>query len=314
MARPLGSTRVRDGLRRLRLWVMRRRRWLAAAAVVALVIAFVIPILPSDPDPAPAPDAQAAEPAPCTNPTGVMVVAASADKSALLAEVAEDYGPRLVAGRCLGVEVDEYNSGDAMEALVRGWPESAGRRPEVWSPASTEWLTLAGRRAGDAADRFLPEEAPQSIVRSPLVIAMPEPMAQALGWPERDVGWRQLAELATDPDGWAAYGHPEWGPFRIGKTNPKYSTSGLNATIAAFSAHRPQSGGRPIDEPLTTGDVDDAAAQEFVRRIELSMVHYGQTSLHFLENLRRADDERRALSYISAVTIEESSVLAYNVG
>ena len=70
----------------------------------------------------------------------------------------------------------------------------------------------------------------------PLVIAMPRPMAEAMGWPAKQIGWRDLFELAQDPDGWARYGHPEWGAFKLGKTNPNFSTSGLNALIGEYYA------------------------------------------------------------------------------
>ena len=42
--------------------------------------------------------------------------------------------------------------------------------------------------------------------------------------------------LAKDPQGWGAKGHPEWGTFKLGKTNPNFSTSGLSATIAQYYA------------------------------------------------------------------------------
>ena len=51
-------------------------------------------------------------------------------------------------------------------------------------------------------------------------------------WPGKHLGRRDLAELAQNPRGWAAYGHPEWGAFRLGKANPNHATSGLLSTIA----------------------------------------------------------------------------------
>ena len=41
---------------------------------------------------------------------------------------------------------------------------------------------------------------------TPLVIAMPEPMAEPIGFSD-------IFELSTSGEGWAALGHPEWGPF-----------------------------------------------------------------------------------------------------
>ena len=71
---------------------------------------------------------------------------------------------------------------------------------------------------------------------TPLVIAMPKPMADALGYPATPIGYADILRLANDPQGWGAYGHPEWGPFRLGKTNPNFSTSALSSTIAQYYA------------------------------------------------------------------------------
>ncbi|MGI8336420.1 substrate-binding and VWA domain-containing protein [Actinomadura scrupuli] len=238
-------------------------------------------------------------------------MAASQDTVGLLQRAADDYGRKhTVGGKCVAVTVDSKNSGTAMNALVRGWNETAdGPRPDIWSPASSVWVTLLRQRA-QGSDKPVPvaQGAPQSIMTSPLTIAMPKPMAEAIGWPAKAIGWEDLAKLAQDPKGWASYGHPEWGRFKLGKTNPNLSTSGLNATVGAYFA----SAGTTAD--LTVDDVSDSKNQTFVRNLERSIVHYGDTTLTFLSALQRADDRGRALSYISAVTVEEDSVWAYNQG
>ncbi|MGW0880056.1 phosphorylase family protein [Streptomyces sp. NPDC002671] len=239
-------------------------------------------------------------------------VAASIDLSASLAEAARHYGARSAPdGSCVSVKVYDLNSGTAMRALARGWREEDGDRPDVWSPAGSAWLTLARTRATGSAKTLLPETA-QPIVTSPLTIAMPKPMATALGWPEYTLGWSKLAEWAADPAKfWKKVGHKEWGVFKLGKTNPLYSTSGLNATIGAYYAKTRTSA------ELSTRDIDLPKNQDFVRSIEKSVVHYGDTTLTFLANLRAADDQGgadEALKYISAVTVEEDAVVAYNEG
>jgi Ca-activated chloride channel family protein len=238
-------------------------------------------------------------------------MAASQDKVGLLQRAADDFGKKAgVDGKCVKVTVDSKNSGTAMQALVRGWNETVdGPRPDVWSPASSVWVTLLRQRVQNT-DKAPPvaDGTPQPIMTSPLTIAMPKPMAQVLGWPSKAIGWTDLAKLATDPKGWAVYGHPEWGEFRLGKTNPNLSTSGLNATVGAYFAIT----GTTSD--LGRADIANPKNQAFVRNIERSIVHYGDTTLTFLANLLRADDRGEALSYISAVTVEENSVWAYNQG
>ena len=247
----------------------------------------------------------------CSGPGEALTVVASSEKAQLVKQLAGAYlgtGPK-VAGRCVQVNVVSKASGAAMSALARGWDASLdGPRPDVWTPASAGWVTLLQQRSARTDHPNLVPASVPHVAASPLVIAMPKPMAQALGWPSKQLGWADLLALAKDHAGWARYGHPEWGPFRLGKTNPNFSTSGLNATIAAYFAAT----GRSTD--LTERDVADPKVRGFVSGVEQSVVHYSDTTLTFLANLQRADDAGAAMGYISAVTVEEKSVWDYNQG
>ncbi|GAA4547499.1 substrate-binding domain-containing protein [Pseudonocardia xishanensis] len=238
-------------------------------------------------------------------------VTASSEKAALLSAVANSYNntDRQVDGRCADVRVTSMASGEAAAALAADWNEAvSGPRPDVWSPAASSWAGVLEQRL-TAADRpnLVPADRP-SVAQTPLVIAMPQPMAEALGWPDEAIGWTELAALEAEPQGWGARGHPEWGTFRLGKTNPTLSTSGLNATVAAFFAAT----GRSTD--LVSADVAAEPNRAFVQRVESGVVHYGDTTLTFLQNLAEADARGNSLSYISAVTVEEKSVWDYNQG
>lgn len=259
------------------------------------------------------PDGQAQSepggPAPggCTTVT----VVASSEKAAILGELAQQYnatGPE-VEGACVWMQVTTKSSGAAATALARGWDERVdGPRPDVWSPASSSWAVLVDQGATEA-DRPspMPEERP-SLVQTPLVIAMPMPMAEALGWPEAEIGWKDLAKLARSPKGWASEGHPEWGRFKLGKTNPHFSTSGLNATIASYFA------ATGLSSDLSAAQVADPETRRFVAGLESAVVHYGDTTLTFLDNMSSEAAAGQGLTYVSAVTVEEKSVLDYNQG
>ncbi len=249
------------------------------------------------------------EPAPegCTTVT----VAASTEKSGLLAELAATYNgtsPQ-ADGQCVWMSISPKASGTAAAALARGWDEQVdGPRPDVWTPAASSWAQLV---AHESAQRDRPNPIPAgrpSLVQSPLVIAMPRPMAETLGWPDATIGWKDLAELAGDANGWAVKGHPEWGRFKLGKTNPHVATSGLNATIASYFA------ATGVSSDLTVAQVNAPKTREFVSKLENAMVHYGDTSLTFLANMLAEDAAGRSLSYVSAVAVEEKVVLDYNRG
>jgi Ca-activated chloride channel family protein len=252
----------------------------------------------------------------CTQPHPEEIhLAASADLYGRLDQAAKDYKARKSGSHCFSITVDNQNSGATMRALADGWPAGGKPRPDIWSPAGTIWLLLAKQKATATTRKLFPDQDPQPIVTSPLVIAMPEPMAKSLGWPERNIGWRTLADAARNSKTfWGSHDRPEWGEFKLGKTNPGYSTSGLNATLATAVVAKGMSTG------LTSQDVKSSAVESLVSDTESAVVHYGETTLTFMQNLRRADDAttptnpNAALRYISAVTVEEQAVVAYNMG
>jgi Ca-activated chloride channel homolog len=148
----------------------------------------------------------------------------------------------------------------------------------------------------------------QPFMLTPLVIGMPQPMAEALGWPDTPIGWADVLELARSGGGWGDFGHPEWGPFRLGKTNPNFSTSGLSALIAQTYAAT----GTTTD--LSMEDLADPDVVAFNEGVESAVVHYGDITQTFLNNLYRADQRGAGLTYVSAVAVEEKSIVDYNTG
>lgn len=287
----------------------RNRLPLAIAAVAGLILVLVLRSVFTGNDGADSGDGD--------SPTGPregcigLNLTASSEKAGLLGEIAQEYEDAggSVNGSCVDVIVTTKASGGAEEALARGWDEAVdGPRPDVWSPAASTWLALLREDLARTDRPSLLTDENQSIARTPLVLAMPEPMARALGWPDADIGWADLLELATAPGGWAAKGHPEWGQFKLGKTNPMLSTSGLAATVGIFVAAT----GRSSD--LTSADLADREIRAFATAVEGSVVHYGDTTLTFLANLQRADDAGQGLTYVSAVAVEEKSVIDYNTG
>jgi Ca-activated chloride channel homolog len=237
-----------------------------------------------------------------------VLIASSQEKFGMLSAFASQYdGARpMVDGRCVSVTVEQVNSGDAEVALEQGWAGLAGR-PDIWSPAGSVWVNLLKFRSPTLGAGLIPPVY-GSLFQSPLVIGMPKPMAQKLGYPAKPIGWRDIFALITSPKGWASVPNadPKWGPFKLAKTNPTVSTSGLQALYGTYytatNGHL---------ENITAGSV-----QDFVGRIEESVVHYGETASSFLLQLQRYDDSgsAAALNYVSAIALEEKEVADYNLG
>jgi Ca-activated chloride channel family protein len=238
---------------------------------------------------------------PCTS----IIVASSNEKYSTLKSLAADFSrQRSGTVGCSAVAVEKVASGDAETRLAAGWTGSD--RPDVWAPASTNWVVLLRQQLG--TNQVLLPDTYVSIAQSPLVIGMPWPMAQALGWPTTQPKWQDLLLLSQDPRGWGRFGRPEWGQLRLGKTDPRVSTSGLHALIATYYAATGKSG------DLVSADVSNPASVAFVGAVEASVAHYSDTAENFLIDLRAADNAGNALSYISAVALEEQELWQYNRG
>jgi Ca-activated chloride channel homolog len=239
-------------------------------------------------------------------------MAVSPEKVELLTDLADNFNGSdraEVGDDCVFVRVQRKSSGEGANLVADDWPDPDinGPRPVIWSPASSAWGAVVNQRKADAGeDPVAPEGKP--FMLTPLVIAMPQPMANALGYPDTPIGYADILSLARDPAGWGAFGHPEWGPFRLGKTNPNFSTSALHATIAQYYA----AAGKTSD--LTLEDLSRPEVDEFARGVESSVVHYGDITLTFLNNWYRSDARGTALTYVSAVAVEEKSVIDYNRG
>jgi Ca-activated chloride channel family protein len=194
-----------------------------------------------------------------------------------------------VDGKQVFVEAKIVSSGDAQKQIAKGQLQ-----PTVWSPSSSFWGRLVNLQS-DAG--YIANENP-SIVRTPLVIAMWKPMAQALGWPRKQIDFKQIIKLATAPNGWASVG-AGFGPFKYVHTNPDFSTSGAEAVAGSYYAF---AGKR---EGLTKADVARAAPS--VKKVESSIVHYGDNTLFIEDQLKQ-----HGQAYASAVAMEEATLLDFN--
>jgi Ca-activated chloride channel homolog len=218
----------------------------------------------------------------------------SPEKEVLLKPLIERFNSegRRVGGKPVFIEGEVVSSGDAETKIAKG-----RLQPAVWSPASSLW----GRLLDFDADRPYAARDNPSIVRTPLVIAMWEPFARALGYPKKKVGFDEIIRLARSKEGWAAFGKPEFGPFKLVHTNPDFSTSGLSAVVAEYYATTGKK------EGLKESDVTARRARDAVRSIERSIVHYGDTTLFIADQMKK-----RGPGYASAVAMEEATLLDFN--
>ncbi len=197
-------------------------------------------------------------------------------------------------GKIIVVEATAMGSIESVRGIIEGTLQ-----PTVWSPASSVYIPVANSEWKKNHTDDLVTGTPKDLVLSPVVIAMWRPMAQALGWPDKALGWEDIAQLATSEEGWSAYGHPEWGQFKFGHTHPAYSNSGIVSIIAeAYAGLGKQRG-------LTEADLKSTELKDFMTNVESSVIHYGTSTGFFGERMFE-----RGPSYLSAAVLYENLIVA----
>jgi Ca-activated chloride channel family protein len=199
----------------------------------------------------------------------------------------------------------EGGSTIVIEAIPMGSIESGDAiveqriQPTVWSPASSAYVPVTDSKWLQAHGEPLVTGTPKDLVLSPVVIAMWQPMAEALGWPDKALGWSDIAEIAVSEAGWAAYGYPEWGTFKFGHTAPNRSNSGIISVIAEAYA------GAGKQRDLTMEDLRREDVRAFMTDVESSIIHYGSSTGFFARRMFE-----RGPSYLSAAVMYENLVAA----
>ena len=210
-----------------------------------------------------------------------------------LIEEFNDSKVQIESGAIIQVEATPMGSVEASRQILEGVIE-----PTVWSPASSLVIPITNAEWRKVHNEDLVTES-DDLVLSPVVIAMWESMANALGYPEKQLGWGDIAELAIADEGWEAYGYPEWGDFKFGHTHPEFSNSGLVSIIAqAYSGAEKQRG-------LTVEDLEDETTQQLMADVQKSIIHYGSSTGFFANRLFE-----KGPSYLSAAVVYENLVIA----
>jgi Ca-activated chloride channel family protein len=204
-----------------------------------------------------------------------------------------------VNGTCAAVEVTAKDSAEVALALQNPWDaKSSGPAPTAWVPQSTAWVRQASADAD--AERMIPDLQP-SIARSPTVLAMPKVMAEKLGWPKTPITWDSVLARAAGKQNWSTLGQPDWGPFKLGMTDPATSTAGLLTLTALLDADD--------DEFISTDE------QKNLFKLKQSIAVYTERTEQILTEYAKqaAQDPLNGLKYISAFPALEQDVLNHNL-
>lgn len=201
-------------------------------------------------------------------------------------------GYKTSEGKPIYVKAVPMGSGETVDGVLSG-----DLKAHLISPASEAFIKLGNAKSLQKTGKKLVEST-QNLVLSPVVIAMWRPMAEALGWGKRPIGWAEILAMSSNEQGWAAYGKPQWGRFKFGHTHPQFSNSGLISLFAEVYA----GAGKTAD--LTVEDVRTPKVGEYLQTIEQSVVHYGSSTGFFGRKLFSEGP-----AYLSAAVLYENMVI-----
>jgi Ca-activated chloride channel family protein len=225
----------------------------------------------------------------------VLFLSSSAKKSWIDAMVKQfNAAGNRVGRKAIVVKASHGNSGEQLDQLKEGKV-----KPDLWSPGDESWLELASSHWKNVKQREI-FAAASPLVDIPLVITMWEPMARALGYPAKQLGWLDIAKVAATPGGWAAYGHPEWGKFRWGHAHPD-ANSGFLAVISEVYAALGKT------EGITPEDLRSPRVTTFLKEFEGAVEHYGLSN-SWIDDLMHA----KGPGYLSAAVQYENTIVESN--
>jgi Ca-activated chloride channel family protein len=238
----------------------------------------------------------------CGNQPAAITVAAAPDIAPTLTRLAAAYTP---GGACV-IRVTSTQPA----AVLAGVGKSGTPQPDVWIPDSSLWSRLGATSAVSPATAAVIPTSGTSLASSPLVIAMPRPMAAAATAAAKSttMGWRDAFNLSHTTSDWGKLGHPEWGPIVFGLTDVQQSSTQIEALLAISA----DVVGTPTASALPTDQVNSAGAQAVMIELGRRLFQRAPTTADLLTGLRAAGGGEKGLKYVSMLPASEQQVAAYN--
>jgi Ca-activated chloride channel family protein len=213
-----------------------------------------------------------------------------------LAAAFEAEGHKTSKGNPIRITSKPVTSGGSMEDILAG-----KLKPVAWSPGVSSWVQDFDAKWQQQGGQPLRSADCRPTIYAPLGIAMWRPMAEALGWPNKPVGWKTIVDLAAAPEGWKAFGHPEWGRFKLGYPHPGYSNVGMLFMTAFVYGVKGKS------DDLQPADVYAPEVEASMRTLAQSTSKYGTLSLDLLDSMAEH------AQFLDAVAAFENDTIQYNI-
>lgn len=192
----------------------------------------------------------------------------------------------------LFVVVEAVEAGQAVVQISQS-PTAA---PALWIPDDAVWADLL-------AEQGVPNYrgACQSVAESPLVIAMWRPIAEALGWPGRELGWLDIGSIAADPTAWAYYSGGQYDEnLRLGHTHPGLSATGASTLLAIVQAAEGQA------TAVSVANIQQPIVQASVGAFEAAVTWFSPSTAQLGQTM-----SERGLDYLDAAVMYESTAVQF---
>jgi len=206
----------------------------------------------------------------------------STEKADWLAEVItrfEATRPEL-DGRPIELELKKMGSREMYLAVLDG-----EEQPDLISPASMLQISLlqdlSSSRFGAPVVNRADATTCRPVLLSPVVLVAWRERAQVL-WGDDPNGqmWLRLHGALTNPQGWEAYGHPEWGYIKFSHTNPLKSNSGFQTILLMTYNYFGRTSG------LTSADIlSDREYQAWFMEFENTISKFGDSTGTYMEEI-----------------------------
>jgi Ca-activated chloride channel family protein len=195
-----------------------------------------------------------------------------------------------VNGTCVAVAVSAINPATMAAAVARqhrvtlsglGSAPASVSVPDVWIPDSSTWLL----RLRAEATGFQPTDG-ASVAQSPVVLAMPAPLAKTIGWPAKKLSWKDVLGQVSSSKA----------QLRAGIVDPTRDASGLSGLLALAGA----------------AGTDTAGLQQKVGALRSLASSSSSIREDLMQKFPRAADPTDIASSLSAAPLSEEDVVAYN--
>ncbi|MFO0993982.1 MAG: substrate-binding domain-containing protein [Hyphomicrobiales bacterium] len=239
-------------------------------------------------------------PVPEAPPTVHVTIASSVTKQRWLEAAAVLFKAaniRTSTGRSVSLSIKGVLSGDSMEQILSG-----ELKPVVWSPGEGSWVSQLNRLWASDHNRPLFSQVCKPTIYTPSGVGIWQPMAEALGWPKKKIGWKTIIELAADPQGWGRYGHPEWGKLKLGYTHPKYSSAGLLFLASVVYGLTGKTSGLSPDEVYLP------AVEQAMSTLAGNTTKYGMVTTGLLDMMAKQGPD-----FLHVISAFEEGVVRFNL-